>query len=166
MTRLENPFRDFGEADMFVYNPFSRTGMGLAFFRDGERVVTRFEVAPQYAGMPNILHGGAAATLLDEVMFWTVVGLEHRIAFTINLDIHYCSYVRVGEALQLEGRIVKRDREQRFVHTAARLIKSGGETAAEAEGRFLYPVRSKFMLAFGLNQVPPGLNSYLEPDPT
>lgn len=165
MELIENPFIEFARDQAFAYNPFAGTGDGIEFFRDGEgeaaRVLACLTVPARYAGMPRILHGGAAATFLDEVMFWSVVSLAGRLAFTIALDIHFWRYVPVGEAIGLEGRILSHDEAGRRLVVQGRLTLADGTLAAEARGTFLYTTREKLCAIFDLAEPPPSLLRYV-----
>ncbi|KAK1623309.1 HotDog domain-containing protein [Colletotrichum phormii] len=61
-------------------------------------VVALYVVGPQLAGHPNILHGGASAALVDEIMGCTAVERlpARKVAVTATLELTYKAPVFLG----------------------------------------------------------------------
>ena len=96
-----------------------------------------FLPGPEHIGAPGLLHGGVAATALDEAMAavgWFLDGVH---CMTATLDLRYRLRVPVdGRALVVEAwRDRSESRRRQRVHGRIRL--DGGAVAVEATGIFV-----------------------------
>jgi acyl-coenzyme A thioesterase PaaI-like protein len=109
-------------------------GLRLQFRFDGDDYVTAFEVRPEYQGWAGIVHGGLLATVLDEVMarlLW-----EKQInAITGRLEVRFHKPVRIGERLEIRGRVTRH--RPPGVETTAEAITADGSIVAEAKAMSL-----------------------------
>ena len=100
-------------------------------------VFAEFAPGPEHEGAPGLLHGGVAATALDEVMAavgWILDGVH---CMTATLELRYRLPVPVdGTTLALEA---WRDREEarRRQRVHGRLRLHDGRLAVEANGIFV-----------------------------
>ncbi len=100
-------------------------------------LVSVFEPAEGHAGRPGFLHGGLAATLLDETMAALSWATDRVHSVTATLSLRYRVPVPVGagplrmEAWYADGRA----RRVRKVH--GRLLLPDGTAAVEATGLFV-----------------------------
>jgi len=89
-------------------NPF---GLKACFYQTGENEVTAWYTIPeQYQSYPGMAHGGIVASLLDEVVGRSVMGIDPetaRLLFTARLTVKYRQHVPVGVPLRIVGRAVK-----------------------------------------------------------
>jgi acyl-coenzyme A thioesterase PaaI-like protein len=109
-------------------------GLHLQFRTEGEEYVCDYTPAPEHQGWQDVVHGGIAATVLDEVMtrlLWEQ-GLE---AVTARLSVRYRQPVPVGRPANARARLVRR--RGRLVEVASELRLEDGSVATEAEGTFL-----------------------------
>ena len=81
--------------------------LALAFALEEDCVVSRTEIAADYAGYPDFVHGGVVATVLDEAMGWAMLHLAKRHGVTRGLNIRYRRPVPIGRALTIRGRVVE-----------------------------------------------------------
>jgi|SRR5688572_10648186 len=116
-------------------------GLGLRYRLDRsatpERLVARFAVRPEHRGPPGYLHGGMAATILDETMAsvsWAVEGLP---SVTARLELRYRLPVPidVGE-LRVEAWRA-RPGARRVQKVLGRIVQPDGTVAVEATGLFV-----------------------------
>jgi uncharacterized protein (TIGR00369 family) len=104
-------------------------GLKLDFRFEGDDYVTEFEVKPEYQGWSGLVHGGLLATVLDEVMarlLWEK-GIN---AITGRLTVRYHRPVRVGDRVQVRGRITRH--RPPAIETSAEALKADGAPAADA----------------------------------
>jgi acyl-coenzyme A thioesterase PaaI-like protein len=104
-------------------------GLKLDFRFEGDDYVTEFEVKPEYQGWSGLVHGGLLATVLDEVMarlLWEK-GIN---AITGRLTVRYQRPVRVGDRVQVRGRITRH--RPPAIETSAEALKADGAPAADA----------------------------------
>jgi acyl-coenzyme A thioesterase PaaI-like protein len=113
------------------------SGLRLRFeHRDGsaECVYT----APEHlAGAPGVIHGGAQATMLDEVMGHAIhygdVDPDLDVV-TIEFTLRYRRPAPIGKPLTLRGRLVRS--EGRDFLVAGEIVAPGGEVLTSAESRW------------------------------
>ncbi len=82
-------------------------GMHLDHFdRSPDGAVTaRFRPRPDYRGTFGVLHGGIAATALDEIMVWAgILGLG-VMSVTGTLDLRYSAVATMDDAFIVSGRV-------------------------------------------------------------
>lgn len=112
-------------------------GLGLRFWLDGRRLVARFDPRPEHRGPPGFLHGGMAATVLDEVMASVGWALDDVPCVTATLEL------RFRKAVPLDGSSVRveawrdRDEARRTQKVQGRLLLADGSVAVEASGLFV-----------------------------
>jgi acyl-coenzyme A thioesterase PaaI-like protein len=96
---------------------------------------TELTLRPDFCGWEGIAHGGIVATILDEVMGWTLAGADAW-GYTAKMSIEYKRPVPVGAHLRAEGRLIERRR--RLLTTSARLVDPAtGDVYATAEALFV-----------------------------
>jgi excisionase family DNA binding protein/uncharacterized protein (TIGR00369 family) len=109
-------------------------GLQLSFVADGAEVRAAFTPGRLSEGWAGATHGGILATLLDEVLAWTL--FHHQIwAVTTRLAITYRRPAPIGAPLTASGRIVQ-DRG-RLVEVAGEAREAGGAVVAEATATFV-----------------------------
>ena len=88
--------------------PDNPHGHHLQVWRDGDRVRSRHVFDPRHVGAPGIAHGGAVATVLDD-LFGFVLYVVGDLAVTRHLEVGYRAPVLLGDGkpaladLQLAG---------------------------------------------------------------
>jgi acyl-coenzyme A thioesterase PaaI-like protein len=105
-------------------------GLGLRFFREPPGLVARYEPKAGHRGPPGHLHGGMAATVLDETMASLGWALDGVPCVTATLEVKYRGALRI-EAW--------RDRAEppRTQRVRGRLLLADGTVAVEATGIFV-----------------------------
>jgi acyl-coenzyme A thioesterase PaaI-like protein len=86
---------------------------------DHGRAWSEVELAERFEGWRGVAHGGILATLLDEVMGWTMAAGDDW-GVTARLAVDYRKPVAPGCQLRIEGWITRGRR--RVVETAGRII--------------------------------------------
>jgi acyl-coenzyme A thioesterase PaaI-like protein len=119
----------------FACGELNEQGLHLQLHVTREGCWTELNLEPRFQGWESVAHGGIVATLLDEVMAWSVIGRDTW-GVTARMSIAYRKPVPVGRMIRAEGRVVE-DRRRMF-RTAGRVIDmTTGETLADAEGTFV-----------------------------
>lgn len=112
-------------------------GLGLRFWKADPGLVARFDPKPEQHGPPGYLHGGVAATVLDETMASLGWALDDVPCVTATLELKF----RAG--IPLDGRPVRveawRDRPEarRTQKVRGRMLLEDGTVAVEANGLFV-----------------------------
>jgi acyl-coenzyme A thioesterase PaaI-like protein len=119
----------------FACGELNEHGLRLQLHVTPDGCWTEVSLEPRFQGWESVAHGGIVATLLDEVMAWSVIGRDTW-GVTARMSIAYRRPVPVGRPIRAEGRVVE-DRRRMF-RTVGRVIDSTtGETLADAEGTFV-----------------------------
>lgn len=124
----------------------NEVGLGLVWLpvdrtpREGRvspTLTALFTPRPEHRGAPGILHGGLAATALDECMAALSHALDDLATVTATLELRYRRPVPLdGSAVRIESwRDRAQPRARNKVH--GRLLLSDGTLAVEATGLFL-----------------------------
>jgi acyl-coenzyme A thioesterase PaaI-like protein len=118
----------------FVCGVENSYGLKLKFYETAPGEVTVFHtVPPQFQGYPGIVHGGIVASMLDEALGRSHMGVDSqnsRFMFTAHLDIQYRKPVPVGQPLRIVGWSGKR--KTRSATATAAIYAEDGEILAEA----------------------------------
>lgn len=101
---------------------------------DGDEAVATFSPRPDHVGAADTLHGGLAATVLDEIMVWAGILTERVLTVTGTMELRFRRPVTVEDAIVVRGRV--EGRSGRRVRCSATLEVDGAE-AVTAEGLYL-----------------------------
>jgi acyl-coenzyme A thioesterase PaaI-like protein len=130
-------------------------GMGLVLHVAPRSAWTSFTLERDFQGWDGIAHGGIIATVLDEVMAWSLAGTDDW-GVTARMSIAYRRPVPIGVALRAEGTITQSLR--RLIETSARLVADGdGEVLATATGTYVAADESRkqeLRARYGLREAP------------
>ena len=113
-------------------------GLHLGDFslRDG-RVTARFTPRPEYRGAGKTLHGGIAATALDEILVWAGILIEDVLTVTGTMELRFRRPVLVDEPIIVSARVDGRSGRRLQISGA---LEVGNETRVEAAGLYLVSV--------------------------
>ena len=138
MTRTGRGYgRFFVEGNCFGCGDDNDVGLGLRFSVEAPGLVATFSPHSQHRGAPGLLHGGLAATALDETMGALGVALDGGSWVTATLDLRY------RRPVPLDGRPVRveawreRPEARRRHRVRGRLLLADGALAVEASGIFV-----------------------------
>jgi acyl-coenzyme A thioesterase PaaI-like protein len=84
--------------------PDAEHGFHLQVRRDGDEVVTSHVFTRSQSGAPGIAHGGAVATVVDDLMGYLLY-VARKPAVTRTLDVEYLLPVMVGQQYEVRGRL-------------------------------------------------------------
>ena len=114
------------------------------FALDAGEVSARFTPRPEYRGAGISLHGGVAATALDEILVWAGILTEGVLSVTGTLGLRYRRPVDVHEAISVVARVDQRSGRRMELSGELRV---GDETRVEASGLYLVSADVAEMLA-------------------
>jgi len=109
-------------------------GHHLQVRRRGEGVVADHTFDNLHAGAPGVVHGGAVATVLDD-LFGFLPYLGGTPAVTRQLTVDYLSPVLVGVTYRMDAKVTSREDRKFFV--AATLTDPDGRTVATSTAVFI-----------------------------
>jgi len=131
------------QAACFVCGQNNSRGLQIRFERRGAaETVATWVPEPAWEGFRGIIHGGVVSTVLDEAMSKAVAGTGTE-ALTAELRVRFRRHVRSGDAFQVRGWIVSRNR--RLIKAEAVLAAADGTEHAHAWATFLplYPAGAR-----------------------
>ena len=120
----------------FVCGLKNSSGLSASFFEvEGNQLVALFTPCEEHQGYPGRLHGGLAATILDETIGRAMNIQQDEIwGFTVELKVRYRKPIPLGEDLRVVGRITKENR--RMFEGSGEILLPDGEIAVEGFGKY------------------------------
>lgn len=119
----------------FACGSLNENGLHLALHVEDARCWTQVTLDDRFQGWDGIAHGGIVATILDEVMAWSLAAADNW-GVTARLAVTYRKPVPIGRSIVAEGRITANRR--RVVATEARVLDAAsGEVLATADGTYV-----------------------------
>ena len=118
----------------FACGTLNAHGLRLDLHLEHGRAWTELQLDRRFEGWEGIAHGGIVATLLDEVMAWSLVSTDAW-GVTARMAIDFRSPLVIGDAVRADGRLVEARR--RLFRTEARLETASGTLLASASGTYL-----------------------------
>ena len=118
-----------------VHNDF---GLKAKFYEtDVNELVALINPSEQHQGYPGRMHGGIAATILDETIARTInSGKSEQIwGVTMELKTKFRKPVPLGQELKIVARVTSEG--SRSFEGTAEIILQNGEIAVSAEGKYL-----------------------------
>ena len=132
--------------------PDAEQGFHLAVRLDGEDVVAEHVFEPRHSGGPGIAHGGAVATVFDDVLGYLLY-VARVPGVTRHLEVEYLRPVLVGTRYALRGTLDSRDGRKLWVSCTC--TAPDGTVVATARGLFIAVDVSHFSDAVGPGSVAP-----------
>ena len=109
-------------------------GLHMTFQTDGERLYSLLSVPAAMAGWDRTVHGGIIATMLDEIMGWSVIALLGKIGVTKTMTVTFHKPIQVEIPLVVVGAIAEGATERQVKVNGE--IHAGDTLCATAEGTF------------------------------
>ena len=126
---------EFAAHNCFACGTLNANGLGLLLHIEPQQCWTQLALDRRFEGWDGIAHGGITATILDEVMAWSLVGSDNW-GVTARLAVGFRRPVPVETPIRAVGWITTARR--RVVDTAARIIEvSSGLELATATGVYV-----------------------------
>ena len=121
----------------FVCGLKNSFGLHASFYEiEGKQLVALFTPCQEHQGYPGRMHGGLAATILDETIGRALmISTEETWGVTVEFSVRYKKPVPIGQELKVVGRITK-DTRRIFEGTGEILLPSG-EIAVEGFGKYI-----------------------------
>lgn len=126
---------EFEPHHCFACGELNEHGLHLVIHTDPDGSWIETTLAPAFQGWDSVAHGGIVATILDEVMAWSVIG-RGTWGVTARLSVAFRRPIPTGRAIRAEGRVIEMHR--RAIRTGGTVLDAlTGEVLATAEGTFM-----------------------------
>jgi acyl-coenzyme A thioesterase PaaI-like protein len=122
----------------FVCGVNNDFGLHANFYEtDSNELIALIHPSEQHQGYPGRMHGGIAATILDETIARSIcVGKGEQIwGVTIELKTRFRKPVPLGQELKIVGRVTSEG--NRSFEGSGEIILPNGEIAVSAEGKYM-----------------------------
>lgn len=106
----------------------------LQFDEDTRTAFGEYTATELYEGIPNIIHSGIIASILDETMM-TVNKYMDTLAMTSELTIRYLQPAFIKETLHIRGWYVKKSKK--VIENRAEIENEMGKIVARAKGKYI-----------------------------
>jgi acyl-coenzyme A thioesterase PaaI-like protein len=120
----------------FVCGEDNPRGLQLRSRRSGEKVVLEYCPRPEEQGWGDILHGGIAMAVQDEVMTWAAILHSRSACVSAELSTRMRHPIPIGQPVRVEGWVEPGSRP-RLIRTAARILDAEGQELATARGKYM-----------------------------
>jgi acyl-coenzyme A thioesterase PaaI-like protein len=146
IARLVDAVRNHYDDGCFACGRENPIGLHLDDFTlDDGRVSARFSPRPEYRGAGTTMHGGVAATALDEILVWAAILNEGVLTVTGKVELRYRHPVHVNEPIVVSARVdERRGRRLRL----SRELSVGDEPRVDASGLY--------MVSANVDEIPAG----------
>ncbi len=124
--------------------PDSPQGYHLQVRRDGDDVVAEHVFEDRHSGAPGIAHGGAVATVVDDVLGFLLYVVKAP-GVTRRLEVDYLKPVLTGVPYVVRGRVDRRD--GRKIWVSCECTGPDGVATFRAVGLFVVVALSHFAQA-------------------
>ena len=122
----------------FVCGEKNDFGLHAKFFEtDDNQLVAVINPSEQHQGYPGRMHGGLAATILDETIARSICnGKDEQIwGVTVELKTRFRKPVPLGMELKVVGRVTSEG--SRSFEGTGEIVLPNGEIAVSAEGKYM-----------------------------
>lgn len=134
----------------FGCGPENDQGLGVSVRLEGDKIVADLRFAPRFQGGPGLVHGGAIAAFIDDLMGFVPVA-HHVPAVTGSLKVDYRRPIPLGTTLRGEAWLSGRDGRKLFTEAVGK--DADGVVYVEATALFLTVGVDHFVQA--LDDMPP-----------
>jgi acyl-coenzyme A thioesterase PaaI-like protein len=122
----------------FVCGENNDFGLHANFYEtDTNELVALIKPSHQHQGYPGRMHGGIAATILDETIGRSICnGKDEQIwGVTLELKTKFRKPIPLGQELKIIGRLTSEG--NRFFEGTGEIVLPNGDIAVSAEGKYM-----------------------------
>lgn len=122
----------------FVCGSGNRAGLHASFYElDNGELTALFTPGEEHQGYPGRLHGGIAATILDETIGRTIMlnDSDEYWGVTIEFTSRYRKPIPLGSQIRVVARVVKNS--SRIFEGSGEILLDDGSVAVEGKGKYM-----------------------------
>lgn len=120
-----------------IGQPMAQSPSGVGRWLDGTllevaegRIVARYVVRADMVNPMQVLHGGAASAILDDLCGLTVFAMGREYGYTsVNLTVDFLNAARLGETIVAEADVIRAGRN--IIHVEGKLTNADGKLIAK-----------------------------------
>ncbi|AEA33189.1 PaaI family thioesterase [Hippea maritima] len=119
----------------FICGKENPTGLNLTFKTDNKKVYAKVKLNTNYIGYQDRIHGGIAASILDEAMGWACSVITKKLFFTAELKVKYKKPIPPNIELSVEAEYTT---TKHNIHFAKGTLKDkNGTVLVIGEGKYV-----------------------------
>ncbi len=136
MSMEQNPRLAFFQAQIGHDSSQSVSGLGrwlngILRVAEADHMLIEYTIRPDMANPMGVLHGGAAAAIMDDLAGILVFTLNREFGFTsVNLNVDFLSPARLGEVITAEARIIRAGKN--IIHLESTIRATDGRIVAKS----------------------------------
>jgi acyl-coenzyme A thioesterase PaaI-like protein len=142
MIRLNNPYADFEQYNCFGCSPTNPIGLKLAFYEEGEEIISTWDPDPNFQGFHNVLHGGIQATMMDEIASWVIFMKLNTAGVTYSMSTRFKKPVHISHG-QVTLRARLEQEKRRLATIKVELADGKGTICSESSVDYFVLPREK-----------------------
>lgn len=148
-SEISNPRLDFfrsliGQSTSNSPSPFGRWLHGTLQLAEPNRMVATYTVREEMTNPTGVLHGGAAASIMDDLVGMMVYALGREYAYTsVNLNVDFLNAARLDDEITATAEVVRAGKN--IIHCEARITAADGKIIAKSATNLL---QTSFKLPF------------------
>src|SRR5210317_991687 len=121
----------------FVCGLKNPAGLKASFYEvEGDQLVALFTPCERHQGYPDRLHGGLAATILDETIGRAMnINNDEIWGVTVEFSVRYKKPVPLDQELRVVGRIT--NQRSRMFEGTGEILLPNGQVAVEGHGKYI-----------------------------
>ena len=123
------------ERNCFACSPSNPIGLKMKIYTDGAFLYSLFTPNEQHTSWGQIMHGGIASTLMDELSGWGIMCFTRSICVTLILSSEFISPLLVNQQILIKAAIDRVEKDKN-VYTVAEIYNEKGKLCAKAQGIF------------------------------
>ena len=128
--RLDYLRAQIGRAQAESPSPLGRWLNGTIRLAEYGKLVADFIVRQELTNPAGVLHGGAAAAILDDLLGTMVFALGREYAYTsVNLSVDFLHVARLGEVVTATAEVVRAGKN--IIHGEGRIMSFDGKVVAK-----------------------------------
>ena len=129
-TRLDFFRTRVGQDMSGSLSPFGRWLNGTIREVEYGRLVADFTIREEMTNPAGVLHGGAGAAILDDLIGAMVYSLGREFAYTsVNLTIDFLHAARVGDVVTATARVIREGKN--IIHCEGHILAASGKIIAK-----------------------------------
>lgn len=117
-------------------SPLGRWLHGTLRAVDYGQISVEFKVRAEMTNPVGVLHGGAAAAMLDDVVGMMVFTLGREYGYTsVNLNCDFLSAARLGDVLTVNAEVIRAGRN--IIHCEGQIVTPAGKIVAKCASNLI-----------------------------
>ncbi|QJW89727.1 PaaI family thioesterase [Spirosoma taeanense] len=141
MDNLTNPRLEYfrsqiGQDMKGSISPFGRWLNGTLRAAHHGRLVAEYRVREELTNPAGVLHGGAVAGILDDLIGATVFTLGREFAYTsVSLNIDFLHAARLGDVITATADVIRAGKN--IIHCEGRIVAADGKIIAKGASNLI-----------------------------